>query len=69
MKYNDDRGKRTFRRLLMMMAIAAGLRGQGDVPYSELSVPAAFHSRYAFGFDAHKAKLRSIKNRRRTGRR
>jgi len=54
---------------MLALAAAIGVRGNHSVPYSELSVKSSYRSRYAFGFDTHKAKLRAIKDRRRTDRR
>ena len=49
------------------LAAAVGMRNQHDTPYSEMSVSGSYRSRYQFGFDVHKARIRAIKDRRSRG--
>lgn len=67
MKDKPKLHRKGFLHFLVSAAVAAGLRGQHDTPFSELSVLNRYRSRYQFGFDRHKAHIRRIKDRRSRG--
>lgn len=61
--------KLTMLQVFAMIAAAVGARGQHDTPYSQATYRGQLRTRDPWAFDLHKAKLRAIKDRRRSGRR
>lgn len=57
------------RLLAMIFPMLAGARClQGDHPFYDHQITGKLGGRGKFGFNTHRERLRSIKNRRRTGR-